>query len=109
MTRTSLNLALKYQRIPRAAQPSLFDGATIDPQLDAARLETLLGKVSELMYDGAWRTLAEIRDVTGGSEAGISARLRDLRKRKFGGHLVERRRRGDPKAGLFQYRLIWRG
>lgn len=84
----------------------LFDGLTIDDELDSDRLASLLGRVRRLMADGVWRTLAEIHEVVGGSEAGISARLRDLRKSKFGGHLVDRRRRGDPKQGLWEYRLV---
>jgi len=48
----------------------------------------------------------EIRErIGGGSEAGISARLRDFRKIKFGGHKVYRRRRGEASKGLHEYRL----
>ena len=83
-----------------------FDGETFDAAHDGARLTTLLDAVRSLMADGRWRTLAEIVVVTGGSEAGISARLRDLRKTAFGGHTVERRYRGD---GLWEYRLIVKG
>lgn len=39
---------------------------------------------------------------TGAPEASASARLRDLRR---AGLTVERRRRGDPKAGLWEYRV----
>ena len=41
--------------------------------------------------------------MVGGSEAGISARLRDLRKPRFGGYTVERRR---VDGGLFEYRIL---
>ena len=82
-----------------------FDGATYDPALDKERLETQLGKVYRLMRDGKWRTLAEIQAVAGGSEAGCSARIRDLRKPRHGSHCVERRRRGEGKRGLFEYRV----
>lgn len=83
-----------------------FDGSTINPSLDDARLRSLLARVEALMRDGQWRTLAEISAATGGSEASVSARLRDLRKAKFGGHTVDRRRRGEPEAGLWEYRLV---
>lgn len=83
-----------------------FDGATFDPETDCARLMSLLARVESLMRDGQWRTLSEISRITCGSEASVSARLRDLRKEKFGGHIVERRRRGPPEAGLWEYRLI---
>ncbi len=86
-----------------------FDGATLQPELDFSRLRRLLDDVRDLMADGRWRTLDEIRQAIGhGSEGGISARLRDLRKTKHGGHTVEKRRRGEPRAGLYEYRLIIR-
>jgi hypothetical protein len=82
------------------------DGDTFRRKLDAPRLSTLLGAVLGLMVDGRWRTLAEIHRALGrGSEASISARLRDLRKPKFGGYLVHRRRRGEATAGVHEYRL----
>ena len=82
-----------------------FGGKTYDPALDEDRLRTLLGRVYQTMSDGRWRTLKEIQSVAGGSEAGISARLRDLRKPRFGSYDVQRRRRGDPKGGLWEYRI----
>lgn len=85
--------------------PGLFDGDTFEPNLDFSRLLTLMERVEALMSDGLWRTLEEIRSLCGGSEASVSARLRDLRKEKWGAHIVERRRRGEPKAGLWEYRV----
>lgn len=82
-----------------------FGGATFDQEFDGERLTTQYDRVSTLMADGAWRTLREIVVACGGSEGGVSARLRDMRKPEFGGVEVERRRRGDPKAGLFEYRV----
>lgn len=90
-----------------AEQENLFDGATFNPKKDAVRVRGQLKKVAELMADKEWRTLGEIHAVCGGSEAGISARLRDLRKAKFGSCYVERRRRGDAKSGLWEYRVAW--
>jgi len=86
-----------------------FDGGTYQADLDRPRLENQLSLVRQLMSDGRWRTLAEVLAGVGvGSEAGISARLRDLRKPKFGGYVVERRRR---HGGLWEYRVTggsWR-
>lgn len=84
-----------------------FDGGTYDPALDYERLSSQLSRVRMLMVDGQWRSLYEIHEDLGrrDSEAAISARLRDLRKPKFGGHTVERRRRS---RSLFEYRLILR-
>lgn len=89
-------------------QPSLFtrsprfDGDTFDAALDQDRLASQLDRVKRLMSDGRYRTLAEIRAAVGGSEAGISARLRDLRKHRNGCHTVDRRRR---TTGTFEYRV----
>lgn len=77
------------------------------PREDQSRLGRQYAAVFSLMRDGAWRTLAEIREAVGAvSEAGVSARLRDARKARFGSHIVDRRR---VSGGLYQYRLIERG
>jgi hypothetical protein len=87
----------------RATRPLRFSGATLEPALDAERLTTQYERVFNLMRDGEWRTLAQIRAVTGGSEAAVSARLRDFRKAEHGSHTVERRR---VEGGLFEYRVV---
>jgi hypothetical protein len=81
-----------------------FDGATYSAEHDQARLATQLEQVRTLMMDGQWRTLQQIGGRVQGSEAALSARLRDLRKSRFGGYTVERRRR---HGGLFEYRVLW--
>jgi hypothetical protein len=82
-----------------------FDGHTYQPELDFGRLTSQLIRVYVAMRDGRWRTLDEIQVLAGGQQAAVSARLRDLRKSKFGAHTVERRRRGNGERGLFEYRL----
>lgn len=82
-----------------------FDGVTYNRALDHARLGKQLGRVARLMGDGRWHTLAEIEGVTRDPQASISARLRDLRKKKFGGHAVNRERLLDG-GGQFRYRLV---
>ncbi len=86
------------------AEPD-FDGATFDVELDKLRLGSQLRRVFECLKDGTWRTLDEIGAQTGDPPASVSARVRDLRKPKFGGFVVQRRRRGDPTAGLWEYHL----
>jgi hypothetical protein len=54
------------------------------------------------MLDHQWHTLADLA-TTGDPEASVSARLRDLRKPKFGGFHIERR---YVSAGLWAYRLL---
>jgi len=82
-----------------------FDGPNYDPALDQDRLTKQMGRVYDLMFDRKWRTLSEIEYKTGDPQASISARLRDLRKPRFGGYTVDRRRRGTKTRGLFEYRL----
>jgi RIO-like serine/threonine protein kinase len=85
-------------------QPT-FDGSTFEPEVDADRLTRQLDIVQRYMLqesDHQWRSLREISQFTEMPEASISARLRDLRKPRFGGYLVERRRRS---AGTFEYRV----
>ena len=80
-----------------------FDGATYEPDRDGNRLRAQFNRVKTALSDGQWWTLKELSSVTGAPEASISARLRDLRKQKFGGHVIERR---YVCIGLFQYRLV---
>lgn len=84
-----------------------FDGATYEPEQDSARLESQLHAVYSFMADLQWHTLRDIywgiRPRCTASEPSISARLRDLRKAKWGSHIVERRR---VTGGLFEYRLV---
>lgn len=81
----------------------MFDGKTYDESRDGARITGQLARVRAVMRDGEWHTLPELATRCGGTEAAISARIRDFRKAKFGGHTVERE---YVAAGLWQYRLI---
>lgn len=85
-----------------------FDGSTYDPVNDRERLSSQLKRVFHLMKDGKARTLEEIQKVAGGEVTAISARLRDLRKAKFGGFIVIRQHRGTRESGLYEYKLIVR-
>lgn len=85
-------------------EPPQFDGATYQPARDYARLQNQLGRVYRVLQSGRWLTLPEIASLTGDPEASISARIRDLRKEKFGGFAVEHRVRAGP-SGLWEYRL----
>jgi hypothetical protein len=80
------------------------DGAPYDRTRDHLRLSAQGQRVRDLIADGVWRTLSEISEATGDPEASVSARLRDLRKPKFGSHRIERRPRDPQQPGLWEYR-----
>jgi hypothetical protein len=79
-------------------------GGTYDSSRDKDRLNRQARMVWLVMADGEWHTLSGIAARTGQPEASISARLRDLRKRRFGSHIIARRYVAD---GLHEYR--WEG
>lgn len=80
-----------------------FDGQTYEPARDHKRLGKQYLRTWNCMKDGQWRTLEQISKETGDPQASISARMRDFRKSKFGGHSVERK---HIDSGLFAYRLL---
>ena len=81
---------------------------TNEPNIDRVRL---LSQVLRVMKDGKWRTVSQIQSQqeiafrNRGSEASILACLRIAAKGRFGGHTVERQRKG---ASGFVYRLLVR-
>lgn len=79
-----------------------FGGRTYNESRDGERLRAQFNRVWKLMHDGTWRTLEGIARETGDPTTSVSARLRDFRKDKFGGHTVEREYMHD---GLWKYRL----
>lgn len=81
-----------------------FSGSDYNPKIDGKRLQKQHDAIRDLMLDGKWRTLSEIHQEIGFPEASISANLRHLRKPKFGGYSVLKRRR-EPWSGLFEYQV----
>lgn len=80
-----------------------FDGVTYQPVRDQVRLNAQLTRVLEVVMDGKWHSLRELSTLTGDPESSVSARLRDLRKPRFGAYMVERNYVGN---GLWAYRLV---
>lgn len=78
-------------------------GDTYDETRDEPRLARQHQLVLDLMIDGRWRTLDRIAEATGEPPASVSARLRDLRKDRFGGWTVDREYLSD---GIWQYRVL---
>jgi hypothetical protein len=85
-------------------------GGDVSIALDEKRLGKQLARVKEVLVKAAaikaWVTLRELSVLTNFGEASISARIRDLRKDHFGGYTVQRRRRGDPTKGIWEYLLV---
>ena len=69
-------------------------------------MSSQIERVWEVMREGTPLTVAEIAELTGDAQTSVSARLRDLRKERFGGHTIERRRQSD---GFYCYTLIASG
>ena len=82
-----------------------FDGATYDRAQDEARLGKQLERVRRYMRDGRYHTLRQISEALDYPEASVSARLRDLRKEKWGAWVVERKRNTGGR-GTYLYRLV---
>jgi len=80
-----------------------FDGETIVPEEDNPRLGKQIERVYKAVKDGMWHSLASIARKTGAPESSVSARLRDLRKTKFGGYTIDRKRH---ETGLHLYKLV---
>lgn len=84
--------------------PFDFDGTTIREDPDApVRLTGQMLRVWECVKDGSWWTLPDLASAARGTEAAVSARLRDLRKPRHGSHVVEREHLG---GGVWRYRLV---
>ena len=82
------------------------DGQTFNATFDLNRLKAQAKRVYTFMADNQWHTLAEISDATHDPESSVSARLRDLRKPRFGALTVNRRRR---LQGTWEYQLAPEG
>ena len=77
-------------------------GKTYNDHRDRNRLNGQTKAVYGLMRDREWRTLDVIAAMTGAPPASASARLRDLRKKRYGGYLVDREHIGK---GVWRYRV----
>ena len=78
-------------------------GKTFYRVRDGERLSRQAKAVWYLMRDKKWRTLPEISDKLGEPQQSVSARLRDLRKDRFGGWDVQRQYVAN---GVWAYRVL---
>lgn len=81
-------------------------GPAYVPALDEPRLTQQHERIKALMLDGQWRSLKEISDRLDYPEASISAQLRHLRKERFGGYIVEKKRVSIQNLGTYVYRVL---
>ena len=83
----------------------MFDGDTYNRERDYDRLNKQQKEIFDIVIDGEWRTLSELEYLTDYRHPpqSISARLRDFRKKKFGGFLVERK---YIINGIHSYRVL---
>ena len=79
-----------------------FDGADLIPSRDYDRMKGQILRVFNLIKDGKWRTLEEISNATGDPHASVSTRLRDFRKKRFGGFTINKK---YIKNGLYKYSM----
>lgn len=79
----------------------VFKGKTYDASQDEARLATALGRIKAALGSGEKFTLKQLATLGSCSEAGASARVRDLR-RLYKMHIVSERVRG----GLWWYYAV---
>lgn len=89
--------------------PPDFDGETYDRDLDHERLTSQLNRVRAVLADGRWHTVSEVARAIGAPDASVpsvTARIRDLRKTKFGGWFVQSRRAREDESGLWLYRML---
>jgi hypothetical protein len=65
------------------------------------RRANLTARCHAIMAGNGWFTIRLVAKVLGCSETGASARIRDQRKAKFGGHAVQRKKLG----GIWHYHV----
>ena len=81
-----------------------FDGADYIPALDKSRLTAQIRRVFDAAVGEDWHTLGDLERITGDPQASISAQLRSLRKARFGGWTVNRRR--IRETGTWEYQVV---
>jgi hypothetical protein len=75
---------------------------TWDEDRDGSRIARQRARIWKQMFSGNWKTIYELSVATGDPHQSVSARLRDLRKTKYGAHTVDRRYQAE---GVWEYRL----
>jgi hypothetical protein len=74
---------------------------------DVPRLNLQRERIRVLMLDGQFRTLKEISAATGDPEASVSAQLRHLTKKQYGGYTKNRIHKDG--TGTWYYQILETG
>lgn len=94
-----------------STQTQQFGGETYNEQRDGERLTSQLDAVRHILSDGqvwtlyAIATQAELILGRRVSTPGVSARIRDLRKEKFGGLNIEKLSPTTTAPGVWRYQM----
>jgi hypothetical protein len=82
-------------------------GPAFEGRIDRARIVKQHEEIRSWMLVRNWHTLNEIESALGFPQSSISAQLRHLRKKQFGGYLVDKRRRVERGfvTGTWEYRV----
>jgi hypothetical protein len=92
-------------RAIREQVPTGSFGPAYDEKRDGSRVRHQQERIRDFMLAAnSWKTLVEIHAALDYPEASISAQLRHLRKRQFGGYIVAKRRRSGK--GTWEYRVL---
>lgn len=82
-----------------------FHGPVYKKEIDQKRLTKQMLKIFAFMMDDEWHTLYEISINTEAPEASISAALRAMTRKEWGGHTKLRERVAEHR-GLYRYKII---
>jgi hypothetical protein len=74
------------------------------------RKATVLSKVHQIMLGGSWTTPLQLQQVLKfngmyASDSAVTARIRDLRKKKYGSHEIEKRPLASDSS-QWEYRVV---
>jgi len=81
-----------------------YHGPCYSPEHDRRRLSGQILRVFNAMISARWLSLREIAAITGDPEASVSAQIRHLDN--IHGIPHDKRRRGEPGRGLWEYQLL---
>lgn len=79
-----------------------FDGDDYVSKRDKPRLTLQIHQVRMYMENAGWLSVQDIAAELNFPEPSVSAQIRNLRKKRFGSRIVERRYEGN---GLYEFRL----